>query len=200
MNTQLIIGSSIAFFALASIAFAETAQIESPRAKLDSQIIAVAKERPELDSKVNAALETCYTEIKGSKDVIAKAAGVLVFPEVTKGGLLLGIESGKGALREGGVTTGYYSTSSTSIGATAGVSTKSLVLAFARKEDLKKFKESSGWKVGVDGAVTLAKVGTGGELDTKALEQGTSAFVYGEKGLLLDVSLDGTKISKLESE
>jgi lipid-binding SYLF domain-containing protein len=161
---------------------------------------AFAITKVELDSSVKGALTKCQAEVKGCKDITEKSAGVLVFPDVTKGGIGLAYESGKGALIENGKTVGYYKTSSASIGATLGVGSKSVILALKTPEELEKFKKSSGWEVGADAGVAMLDAGTSGSMDTNNIKEPVVGIVFGESGLLADVSIKGSKISGIPAK
>jgi lipid-binding SYLF domain-containing protein len=152
----------------------------------------------EIDAKVDAALDRLRAEIPGSKSVLEQAKGVLVFAGVIKAGLVIAGEGGEGALRIGGKTTGYYSIFSGSVGLQAGGQKRDIIMAFLDDSALKKFQDSSGWKVGADGTVTLIDVGASGSIDSATLKKPIVAFVVGQKGLMAGISLDGSKVSKLE--
>lgn len=159
-----------------------------------------AEKMMELDKEVTEATMEFKKEIKEAEKILSSAKGYLIFPEITKAGVGIGGEYGKGALVEKGEVVGYYSTKAASVGAQLGVQTKSMVLAFNTEETLKKFKESNGWEVGLDGQVTIAEIGEGGSINTTTtLNKPVVAYIYGEEGLMADVSLKGSKISKLES-
>jgi lipid-binding SYLF domain-containing protein len=152
----------------------------------------------EIDAKVDAALDRLRAEIPGAKSVLEQAKGVLVFAGVIKAGLVIAGEGGEGALRIGGKTTGYYSIFSGSVGLQAGGQKRDIIMAFLDDSALKKFQDSSGWKVGADGTVTLIDVGASGSIDSATLKKPIVAFVVGQKGLMAGISLDGSKVSKLE--
>jgi lipid-binding SYLF domain-containing protein len=152
----------------------------------------------EIDAKVDAALQRLKTELPGSQAILDKAEGVLVFSEVIKAGFVVAGEGGEGALRIDGKTAGYYSIFSGSVGLQAGGQKRDIIMAFLDAAELKKFQESSGWKAGVDGNVTLIDVGASGTVDTATIKQPIVGFVVGQKGLMAGVSLDGSKITKLE--
>jgi len=159
---------------------------------------AYASTAAEIDASVNAALDRLKTEVPGSATVLADAKGVLVFAGVIKAGLIIAGEGGEGALRIGGKTNGYYSIFSGSIGLQAGGAKRDIIMVFLDSNALKQFRASSGWKAGVDGSVTLIDVGAGGSIDSATLNKPIVAFMVGQKGLMAGVSLDGSKISKLD--
>lgn len=161
---------------------------------------AFAISKSQLDSNVKSALEKCKTEINGCQDVTKNSAGILVFPEVMKGGAGLAYETGKGALIENGQTTGYYSTNAASLGATLGGSTKSVIVSFKTPEELKKFKNSSNWEVGADGSIVMLRTGASASVDSETAKQSVVGVVFGEKGLMADASIKGAKVTSLEAK
>ncbi|MGB5994969.1 MAG: YSC84-related protein [Candidatus Deferrimicrobiaceae bacterium] len=154
----------------------------------------------EIDVSVNVALERFTKEIKGSKELLAIAKGVLVFPSVYKAGFMVGGEYGEGALRIGGKTAGYYNTVAGSFGLQIGAQAKTIILVFIQQEALDKFRKSEGWKAGVDGSVALISVGVGGALDTENIKDPIVGFAFGQKGLMANLTFEGAKISRMNVE
>ncbi|HKX19383.1 MAG TPA: YSC84-related protein [bacterium] len=160
--------------------------------------VSQAKTAQEIDASVNAAIQRFDQEVHGGAEFLATAKGVLVLPEVVKAAFVLGGQYGEGALRVGEQTTGYYSYGGGSWGASIGIQKKDIILVFRDADALTKFENSSGWRAGVDGSVTLVNVGTGTDLSTMQINQPIVGFVVGQKGLMFDVSLTGSKITKLQ--
>jgi lipid-binding SYLF domain-containing protein len=152
----------------------------------------------EIDAKVDAALDRFYKEVKGSAEILKSAKGVCVFAGVIKAGLGIGGEHGEGALRVGGQTVDYYNISSASIGLQFGAQKKDVIIVFLAEEALKKFRESSGWKAGVDGSVVLIDIGAGKSIDNTNIKAPIVGFIVGEKGLMYNLTLEGSKIKKLD--
>ena len=152
----------------------------------------------EIDVSVDVALERFNTEVKGGKEFLKSAKGVLVFPKVYKAGFVVGGEYGEGALRIGGKTVDYYSTVAGSWGLQIGGQKKTVVLVFMQDEALKKFRASSGWKAGVDGSVALITVGGGEAIDTTNIKDPIIGFVFDQKGLMANLTLEGSKYTKLK--
>jgi len=152
----------------------------------------------EVDASVDSAMERFHKQVKDAKEVIAKAKGLLILPNVKKGALIVGGEYGQGALRIGGKTVEYYSMMSGSFGLQIGGQAKDIIIAFNSSDALKKFRESKGWEAGVDGNVALIKVGAGESAVTAMSDQPISAFVFDVKGLMADMSLKGAKFNKLD--
>jgi len=157
-----------------------------------------AADAREIDVSVDVALENFHKEVKGADELLKKAEGYLVFPKVVKAGLGIGGEYGEGALRIDGKTTAYYSTAAASIGLQLGVQKKSIIIVFLTKESLAKFQKSEGWEVGVDGSVALIEIGAGGSIDTNNIKDPIVAFVFGQKGLMYNLTLEGSKFTKLD--
>jgi len=151
-----------------------------------------------VDAKVNDAIANFKKEVNGADVFLSQSAGYLVFPRVIKVGFGIGGETGDGALRVGGKTAGYYRTSAGSFGFQLGAQAKSIVIAFMTKDSLEKFQNSSGWKVGVDGSVALIDLGAGKTIDSNNIKDPVVGFIFGSKGLMYNLTLEGTKISKVE--
>lgn len=151
-----------------------------------------------LNRDSDRVLQRLYDTNPGTREVLARAAGVLVFPGIYKGGMGLGAEYGEGVLRERGRTTGYYRIVSGSVGFQLGVQKRAQVIAFMEEDALRRFKRSDGWEVGVDGSVVIADRGIGAQADSKALNQPIIGFILDEKGLMYNVSLEGSKITEID--
>jgi lipid-binding SYLF domain-containing protein len=160
--------------------------------------VAQAADAREIDVSVSVALEQFQKEVTGASEFLAKANGYLVFPKVVKAGIAIGGEYGEGALLVDGKTVAYYSTAAASIGLQLGVQKKSIIIVFLTQEALTKFQKSEGWEVGVDGSVALIKVGAGGSINTNNVKEPIVAFVFGQKGLMYNLTLEGTKLTKLD--
>ena len=154
--------------------------------------------RAEIDKGVHVAMHQFYELNPQHKDLVARAKGVLVFPRITKGGVGIGGEFGEGALRVDGKDIAYYSVSSASVGLTLGLAKRKEVILFMTQDALDKFMNSQGWTIGADTNVAVLSMGAGGQYDSKTLQRPILGFVFGEKGLLGDMSLEGSKITKLD--
>ena len=165
---------------------------------LCSTSMAFSATAKEIDVSVEVTLERFNKEIPGAESFLKKAKGVVIFPQVIKAGFGIGGEYGEGALRIGGKTVEYYSTMAASIGFQLGAQTKSIILVFTKEDALKAFRNSDGWKAGVDGSVALISLSMGDSLDTINVKDPIVAFVFGQKGLMYNLTLEGSKFSKLQ--
>ncbi|HCB49178.1 MAG TPA: hypothetical protein DEP47_06565 [Chloroflexi bacterium] len=152
----------------------------------------------EIDASADAAMDRFYKQVKDAKEVVQKAKGMLIMPNVKKGALIVGGEYGQGAMRIGGKTVDYYSMISGSVGFQIGGQAKDIVIAFMSSDALNKFRDSKGWEAGVDGNVALITVGAGESAITAMGNDPIVAFVFDVKGLMADMSLKGAKFNKLD--
>ena len=157
--------------------------------------LASARNSAEIDAGVQATLQSFYAQHTGHHELVDKAAGVLVFPHVTKAGIGVGGQHGEGALLVNGKVVRYFQVNGASVGATLGVAEHSEVILFMTKEAREKFEHSKGWTVGADAGVAVASKGAGVAYDTETLRRPVLAFVLGEQGLMGDLSLAGLKIT-----
>ena len=160
--------------------------------------VALAASADKIDREVANAISVFKDEVNGSEVFLAQAAGYLVFPKVYKAGFVFGAETGEGALIVAGKTIDYYRTSAGSWGLQAGAQARSVVIAFMTEDSLSKFRNSTGWKVGVDGSIALVDVGVGKTIDTKNIRDPVVGFIFGSKGLMYNLTFEGSKISKLD--
>ena len=160
--------------------------------------VALAWSADKIDREVIKAIEVFKDEVNGSEVFLAQAVGYLVFPRVYKAGFVFGAETGEGALIVAGNTIDYYRTSAGSFGLQAGAQAKSVVIAFMTEDSLSKFRNSTGWKVGVDGSIALVDVGVGKTIDTNNIKDPVVGFIYGSKGLMYNLTFEGSKFSKLD--
>ncbi len=154
--------------------------------------------KQEINAAVNATLDRLYAAAPGSRELVRKASGVLVFPNVLSAGLIVGAEHGDGALRVDGKTVDYYQTTSASFGFQAGAQSRAIILLFMTDEALQNFRNSKGFTLGVHATVALAKVGADGSLDTDTIREPIIGFALTNQGLMAGVSLEGSKISRLD--
>ena len=161
---------------------------------------AAAATKVELDAQVRAAVTTLEEREPAAVELMRKAYGVLVFPKVLKGGFLLGASTGEGALLADGETVEYYRTHSLSIGLQAGGQGRSEVILFMTEEALEQFRQSQGWKAGVDGDIAVIETGGSGSIDSNSLRSPVIGFAFGNQGLMLGLSFKGAKYSRIEKD
>ncbi len=156
-----------------------------------------AKAMNEIDAAIENSLKRFTEEVQGGDSYLEGARGVLVIPRMWKAGVLIGFEFGEGALIVDGIKVQYYKALTTSLGLQVGVGSKDLIMLFFDDTAMDNFLYSSGWEVGVDGAVALWTMGVAGAADTITIKDPIIGFVFGQKGLLAGVSIEGTKFTKI---
>jgi lipid-binding SYLF domain-containing protein len=148
-------------------------------------------------ASVRGTLDLLYRRYPGSQDLVARSAGVLVFPTIVKAGFGIGGEYGEGELIVGGRSAGRYNTISGSIGFQFGAQARSVIIIFTTPQALASFRRVDGWKVGVDGSVAIITIGAGGSIDTSKVTAPVVGFILDPKGLMYNLTLEGTKITRI---
>lgn len=157
-----------------------------------------AEKRQDINSRSDAALQRLYENSTEARDLVQRAKGVLIFPRVLSASFIVGGEHGEGVLRVNGKNSGYYSTTSGSIGFQAGAQSKAIIILFMTQEALDHFRNSNGWTAGADATVAVANIGANGRIDTNTMNEPIIAFAMTNAGLVAGVSLNGTKVERLD--
>jgi lipid-binding SYLF domain-containing protein len=156
------------------------------------------KRHREINERIDAVLPRLYSTVHGSRELVEKANGVLAFPSVIAAGLGVGGQYGEGALRVHGEPVDYYSLASVSVGLQIGAQSKAVFFLFMTQESLDKFRKSEGWSAGADASVALVKMGANGQVDINATPGPIVAMVLTNSGLMANLTLEGTKITRLK--
>ncbi len=154
-------------------------------------------DRASLESQANATLSRLYETAPGSRELVARARGVLVFPAVIGGSFVIGVQHGEGVLRVANKTHSYYTTTGASIGWQAGGQSKAVIYVFNTQDALDKFINGNGWSGGVDATVAAGHIGANGSIDTTTAQAPVTSYVMTNTGLEAGVSLQGSKITKI---
>ena len=152
----------------------------------------------EIDRDAELTLDLLTQENSESKLILNQAYGYLVFPRVVKVGMGIGLETGEGVLKVSELSTDYYRISSGSLGFQAGAQAKAVVIAFMTEELLDSFQNNPGWKIGVDGHVTIIDKGLSQSVDSDNILDAVVAFVFDSRGLMYSLTLEGSVFTKLE--
>jgi lipid-binding SYLF domain-containing protein len=158
---------------------------------------ASAADRSQLDRDARSALNKLVAGNAGAKAVGAKAVAVLVFPSITKAGLVIGGQTGDGVLMMGGKTIAYYNTSGASYGLQAGAQTYGYAMFFMNESTLKQLDKTDGFEVGVGPSVVVADEGFAKSTTSVTYDQDIYAFIFSQKGLMAGLGLQGNKITRL---
>jgi lipid-binding SYLF domain-containing protein len=156
-----------------------------------------AERQAALNKGADSTLATLYSSVPGSKELVSKARGVLVFPQVLEGAFGIGASGGDGVLRVNGATRGFYTTRSVSFGLQAGGQSTGLVYLFMTQDALDKFMSGNTWTAGADASVSVLNTGANGTIDTASANNAVNVFSLTNSGVFGGVSVNGARISKL---
>jgi len=152
----------------------------------------------QLASEANVALNRLYGSVPAAKSIGAKAHAVLVFPSVTKAGLGIGGQYGEGARLKGGKAVAYYSTTGLSYGLQAGAQTYGYAIFFMNAAALKQLDKADGFEVGVGPSVVVVDEGMAKTTTSTTYKDDIYAFIFGQKGLMAGLGVQGNKITRIE--
>jgi lipid-binding SYLF domain-containing protein len=156
-------------------------------------------ERSDLDVRAAAARDELFRTVPAAKSLAEQSAGVLVFPSVTQGGLIIGGQYGQGVLYKGGIPVGYYNITGGSFGLQIGAQSFSQVYMFTTPEALRTFESTKGFEVGAGLDVAVANVGTSGAISSSTLQKPVVVWIFGQQGLMAGIKVEGQKITELSS-
>jgi lipid-binding SYLF domain-containing protein len=165
-----------------------------------STIVESADTAAQIDRDVDSAIEKLYSSSPAAKKLSKVSKGILVFPSVVKGGLIIGGQYGKGALREGGKTVGYYSTAAASYGLQIGAQSFGYAMFFMTESALEYLKKSSGWEIGVGPSIVVVDEGLARSLTTTTAKEAIYVFFFSQKGLMVGLSIEGSKITQIHPD
>ncbi|CUI00760.1 YSC84-related protein [Leisingera aquaemixtae] len=150
-----------------------------------------------IDARVDATLNQMYSQFPNTRTLAEKSTGMLVMPLVTEAGFVFGGAYGRGALRINGVTVDYYSTVKGNAGLQIGAQQYAHVLFFMTEDALAGFRRSSGWAAGADVEYVIRDEGNSLTADTNTLTSPVLAAVFGQAGLRVGATLEGTKYTRI---
>ncbi|ADW17400.1 twin-arginine translocation pathway signal [Desulfobulbus propionicus DSM 2032] len=162
--------------------------------------ISLAATAAEINRDVDIALKTLYQTTPAAKKMAGIAKGILVFPDIIKGGFIIGGQYGEGALRVGGKTTGFYRTIAASYGLQAGAQSFGYALFFLSDADLKYLKSSKGWEIGIGPTVVVMDEGMARTFSTTTAKSGIYAFFFDQRGLMAGLGIQGSKITQIQPD
>ena len=159
---------------------------------------AAAASAAEIERSVNSAVKKLAAKYPRTKELAEKAKGVLIFPDVVKGGFMVGGQYGEGALRKHGKTVAYYNTISASYGLQLGVQRYGYALFFMTDSALEYLDRNDGWELGTGPSVVVADKGLAGGITTTTATADVYAFFFDQEGLMAGLGLQGTKITRIK--
>ena len=158
---------------------------------------ALAAGANQIASDANASLQKLYAAVPAAKELGPKAHAILVFPKVTKAGLGVGGQFGEGALLKGGKAIAFYNTTGVSTGLQAGAQQFGYALFFMNANALAQLDKTEGFEVGVGPSVVVMDEGKAKSTTTTSMKDDIYAFIFGQKGLMAGLGVQGNKITKI---
>lgn len=150
----------------------------------------------QIDARVDATQDYLFGRYPGTRDLAARASGILFMPLITEAGLIYGGAYGRGALRIQGATVDYYSSTKASFGLQIGAQQYAHALFFMTPEALQDFRRSKGWAAAADLRYATPEEGaTIGKATTEI--DPVIAFVFGQQGLIAGATLAGVKYTRI---
>ncbi|MCU0938922.1 MAG: lipid-binding SYLF domain-containing protein [Burkholderiaceae bacterium] len=157
-----------------------------------------AADRGALESDARAALQKLTSTVPAAKSLSGTAAAVLVFPKITKAGLGVGGQYGDGVLFRQGKAAGYYNTSGASYGLQAGAQQFGYAMFLMNDKAVGALGANEGFEVGVGPSVVVMDEGKAKTMTTTTAKDDIYAFIFGQKGLMAGLGIQGNKITRLK--
>ena len=151
----------------------------------------------ELAGDSKTALQQLMASVPLAKALMPSAHAILVFPKVTKAGLGIGGQYGEGALLKKGSAVAYYKTTGASFGLQAGGQQYGYAMVFMNEKALAQLDSANGFEVGVGPSVVMVDEGMAKTTTSTTMKDDIYAFVFGQKGLMAGLGLQGNKIAKI---
>jgi lipid-binding SYLF domain-containing protein len=158
---------------------------------------AQAANQREITRDGQAALSRLYASRPVMRDYAKRAKGILVFPEIVKAGFVVGGQGGEGVMLVKGQPSGYYSLAAASWGLQAGAQKYSFVQFFMTDKAMTYLKGSKGWAIGTGPSLVMIDEGASAKANQATLKKDIYAIVFGEKGLMAGIDVEGSKITPI---
>ncbi|MGC9196356.1 MAG: YSC84-related protein [Syntrophobacteraceae bacterium] len=151
----------------------------------------------QLDKNAFLALRSLCRTTPAARTLRKHAVAILIFPRVVKAGFIVGAQTGNGVLLEHGRVVGHYNISAASYGLQAGLQAFGYAMFFMSPNAIAYLNKSEGFEVGTGPGIVLVDRGIAKNLTTTTLRKDVYAFIFGQKGLMAGVSLQGSKITRV---
>ena len=156
-----------------------------------------AETRAALERNSRAALNALIAQNAIAKELSTKAVGVLVFANIKKAGFMVGGQYGEGVLWRGDKASAFYNTGGASFGFQAGAQEYGYAMFFMTEASINALNVAQGFEVGVGPSVVVIDQGMANSMTTTTMQKDIYAFVFGQKGLMAGVGIQGNKITKI---
>ena len=144
------------------------------------------------------ALDKLLSGDEDARRLNARARAVLVFPEITKAGFIVGAGNGDGVMFMGPNVVGFYSITAGSFGLQFGAEKYGLALFFMNAQAIDYLKRNKGFSVGAGPSVVAVNKGAAKRLSTTTGLQDIYAESFDQRGLMASLSVQGSKIAEIK--
>jgi lipid-binding SYLF domain-containing protein len=158
-------------------------------------ILSLAASAKVIDRDATASLNKLYKHTPDAKKLADKAVGILIFPDIVKGGFIIAGQYGDGALRKKGKTVAYYRSLAASYGFQAGAQAFGYVLFFMDEDSLRYLDKSEGFELGTGPSFVVLDSGFDRPFLQHVAKRHLSVHLR-PKGLMGGFGIQGTKIAK----
>ncbi|MGZ4975108.1 MAG: lipid-binding SYLF domain-containing protein [Limisphaerales bacterium] len=158
-------------------------------AMLTALAVSTAQAAEETVSDCEQAIANFKNADPGIQTLINSSAGYAVFPNVGKGGFIVGGARGKGLVFENGKVTGRATMTQATIGAQAGGQSYSELILFQNSTALNSFK-SSNFEMSAGVSAVAASEGAS---KVAKYNNGVAVFTLARKGLMAEAAVGGQK-------
>ncbi|MGD1879595.1 MAG: YSC84-related protein [Kiloniellaceae bacterium] len=153
-----------------------------------------------IEQHAREALDLLKENSEAAKRLADDATGILVFPKIVKGGLIVGGQYGEGALFQNGMVKQYYSTAAASFGLQAGLQTFGYAVFFLNNTGMNYLDNSDGWEIGTAPNVVVVDEGAATSLTTTSAKKDIYVFFFDQKGLMAGLTIEGSKITQINPD
>ncbi|MEL6723410.1 MAG: lipid-binding SYLF domain-containing protein [Pseudomonadota bacterium] len=158
-----------------------------------------AASRADVSASSSQALNKLVRENPAAAAISRQSRAVLIFPSIVKAGLMVGGAYGEGELRRGGSTVDYYTSFTGSWGLQAGAQSYGYAVFLMNEDAVEYLERSDGWEIGVGPTVVVVNAGIAENLSSSTLQDDAYAFIFDQRGLMAGVSIEGTKVTRVET-
>jgi lipid-binding SYLF domain-containing protein len=148
----------------------------------------------------NQALATLIKSNPTAANISKQAKAILIFPNIVKAGLVFGGAYGEGVLLKDNQMDGYFNSISASFGWQAGAQSYGYIVFLISDAAIESARATRGWEIGVGPTVVVVNEGIAKNISTSTLREDAYAFIFDQQGIMASLSIEGTKISRIEKK
>lgn len=160
--------------------------------------LAISATADDLNKDAAQALQMLYKTNPVAEELSKKAKAILVFPKIIKAGLVFGGSYGEGVLNKKAGGVDYYNSVSASWGWQLGAESYGYVVFLISDKAVRYLEDTKGWEIGVGPSVVVVNEGIAKNLSSSTLREDAYAFIFDQQGLMMSLSIEGTKISRIK--